>query len=135
MLRRIAKTILLLPVIIFAVLVILLAVANRHETMLSLDPLSPGQPAFSISVPLFWLLFGALGIGIVLGGIGAWAKQGKWRKQARYKRREADTLRHEADRLKEEVQAANPRHPGLPAAGNKRAACHVSPARPSAAAP
>lgn len=122
MLRRIVKTILLLPVALFAVLIILLAVANRHETMLSLDPLSPGQPAFSITVPLFWLLFAALGIGIILGGVGAWARQGKWRRQARTKRREAASLRTETERLKEEVQAASPARPGLPAPDTKRAA-------------
>lgn len=122
MLKRIAKTILFLPVILFAVLVILLAVANRHETLLSLDPLSPNQPAFSVTVPLFWLLFAALGIGILLGGFGAWAKQAKWRRQARHKRREADSLRHETERLKEEVQASQPARPGLPAPGDKRAA-------------
>ena len=126
MLKRIVKTILLLPVALVAGLIILLAVANRHETMLSLDPLSPGQPAFSITVPLFWLLFAALGIGILLGGIGAWARQGKWRRQARHKRREADSLRHETERLKEEVQAVSPARPGLPAPhsgpGDKRAA-------------
>lgn len=117
MLKRIVKTILLLPL---AVLVIVLAVANRHPTVLSLDPISPGQPAYSVTVPLFWLLFAALGLGIVLGGVGAWARQGKWRKQARRKRREADRLRDEAEQLKEAAQG--PSRPGLPAPGDKRAA-------------
>ncbi len=122
MLKRIAKTILFLPVALFAVLLVLLAVANRHDTMLSLDPLTPEQPAFFLTVPLFWLLFAALGIGIILGGFGAWARQGKWRKQARSNRREARSLRYETERLKEEVEAASPPRPGLPAPGSKRAA-------------
>lgn len=115
MLKRIMKTILLVPV---AVLVIVLAVANRTPVVLSFDPFSPAQPAFSIEVPLFWLMFAMLFIGIVLGGLGAWARQGKWRRQARRKRREAEHLRQEADRLKD----AQPPAPGLPAPRGQRAA-------------
>lgn len=119
MLKRIAKTILLLPI---AILVIVLAVANRQPTMLSLDPLSPAQPAYSITVPLFWLLFATLFIGIVLGGLGAWVKQGKWRERARKKKREAAALRNETERLKEAAQVHEPGRPGLPAPGDQRAA-------------
>ncbi len=89
-----------------AVLLIVLAVANRHMVTLSLDPFSPNSPAYSVTAPLFWFLFAAIALGVLLGGIAAWAKQGKWRREARVKRREADRWHHEADRLKDASQAS-----------------------------
>ncbi|AXS42370.1 LapA family protein [Breoghania sp. L-A4] len=115
--KRILKIILLVPP---AIVVIILAVANRQAVVLSLDPFAPEAPAFAIEAPLFWLLFGALFAGIMLGGAGAWVKQRKWRRQARDKRREAERLRHEADRLKDIAQGSGV--PGLPAPDSRRAA-------------
>lgn len=119
MLKRALKTLLLLPI---AVLVIVLAVANRHAVVLSLDPFTPENPAFAVAVPLFWALFGMLFLGILLGGLGAWFRQSKWRRTAREKRREAENLRREAERLKETAQAQGPHTPGLPPPGSQRAA-------------
>ena len=116
-LKRILKYILLAPP---AVVVVILAVANRQTVVLSLDPFAPEAPAFAIEAPLFWLLFAALFIGIMLGGVGAWIKQHKWRRRAHEKRREAETLRHEADRLKDITQGTGA--PGLPAPNSRRAA-------------
>lgn len=117
MLKRIFKYTLLAPP---AIVVVILAVANRQSVVLSLDPFAPEAPAFAIEAPLFWLLFGALFIGIMLGGIGAWLKQRRWRLEARDKRREAETLRHDAERLKDITQGTGAL--GLPAPNNQRAA-------------
>ncbi len=117
MLKRILKIILLAPP---AIVVVILAVANRQTVVLSLDPFAPESPAFALEAPLFWLLFGALFAGIMLGGAGAWVKQRKWRRQARSKRREAEKLRREADRLKDIAQGSGA--PGLPAPDSQRAA-------------
>ena len=117
MLKRIFNYILLVPP---AIAVVILAVANRHSVTLSLDPFAPETPAFALEAPLFWLLFAALFIGIMLGGFGAWIKQRKWRLQARDKRREAEKLRVEAERLRDITQGTGA--PGLPAPNNKRAA-------------
>ncbi len=93
---RFLKALLLVPVAIVAVL---LAVANRQVVTLSLDPFSP-EPAFSFPLPLYALVFGAVALGIVIGGIGSWFGQGKNRVRARRNRREADRWAREADRLR-----------------------------------
>ncbi|MBA5776995.1 LapA family protein [Stappia sp. F7233] len=94
---RFLKSLILLPL---AVLLIVAAVANRHDATLSLDPFSDGQPALAVTAPLFWFLFAAVAVGVLIGGTAAWAKQGKWRREARVKRREASHWHEEADRLK-----------------------------------
>ena len=51
---RFLKALILLPV---AILVVLLAVANRKPVLLSLDPFSQDAPEFSVTVPLFGVIF------------------------------------------------------------------------------
>ena len=103
---RFLKNLVLIPI---AVVMVALAVANRHVVTLSLDPFSPtDQPALTLEAPLFWFLFAAIALGIFIGGVASWAKQGKWRKEARSKRREADLWHKEADRLKAARPPADP---------------------------
>nr|WP_244318557.1 LapA family protein [Roseibium hamelinense] len=104
-----------------------MAVANRHTVSLSLNPFDPQDPRLTVTdVPLFWIMFGCVLVGIVFGGIGAWAKQGRWRKEARVKRREADQWHKEADQLREQAQALSPssstNRAGLPGPNDRRAA-------------
>lgn len=96
MIIRFLKALILVPL---AIVIVMLAVANREYVTLSLDPISP-EPVFSLSVPLYALIFAAVAIGIVVGGIGAWLGQGKIRRRARSDRREADRWAREADRLR-----------------------------------
>lgn len=117
------RVLILLP---FAIAMVSLAVANRHVVSLVLDPFSPTNPAFSVNVPLFVVIFGALMAGILMGGVMAWLKQGRHRKAARSNRYEAKKWRGEADRqqqrvekLNEQVKAAGP---ALPAPDTKTAA-------------
>ena len=100
--------------------VVVLAVSNRQPVTLALDPFAPESPALSVTLPLFVLLFAALFCGIVLGGIGAWLKQSRWRREARERRYEAARLRNEADRLKARNEAAA--GPALPAPSKSKAA-------------
>ncbi|MBO6756546.1 MAG: LapA family protein [Roseibium sp.] len=121
---RFVKNIILLAVAVFLVP---LSVANRHTVSLSLNPFDPQDPRLTIAdIPLFWVIFASLAVGIVLGGIGAWAKQGKWRKEARTKRREADRWHREADQLRERSEDAldgmDPNRPRLTGPGDRRAA-------------
>ena len=112
-------------VILFVIAVVLipLSVANRHTVSLSLNPLDPQDPRLTIpDIPLFWIIFASLGVGIIVGGLGAWAKQGRWRKEARMKRREADKWHHEADQLRERAESLEPAKPGLPSPNNRHAA-------------
>ncbi|MDQ0503899.1 lipopolysaccharide assembly protein LapA domain-containing protein [Xanthobacter agilis] len=70
-----------------AVLVIALAVANRRDVLVSLDPFSPNAPVLAASMPLYVVIFGALIVGVILGGAVTWVRQGRFRREARYARR------------------------------------------------
>ncbi|MGH1589308.1 LapA family protein [Methylobacterium sp. P5_C11] len=94
---RFLKSLVLLPI---AALVILLAVANRAPVRLSFDPFNVDAPVFSVDLPLYAILFGAVALGIVVGGIFTWLGQGKTRARARYHRREAVRYEREATRLR-----------------------------------
>jgi uncharacterized integral membrane protein len=94
---RFLKALVLLPI---AILIVLLAVANRQIVTLSLDPFSRAAPEFSADLPLFAVIFAAVMLGVVIGGIAAWLAQGKHRRERRLYRREANTLRNETDRLR-----------------------------------
>jgi len=94
---RFLKALILLPV---AILVVLLAVANRAPVTLSLDPFSQDAPEFAMQLPLFAVIFAALMVGVVIGGTASWLAQGKNRKSRRELRRETRQLRYETERLK-----------------------------------
>jgi uncharacterized integral membrane protein len=94
---RFLKALILLPV---AILVVLLAVANRAPVTLSLDPFSQDAPEFAIQVPLYAVIFAAVMAGVVIGGTASWLAQGKNRKSRRQLRRETRQLRYETERLK-----------------------------------
>ena len=126
--KRILTWLLALPI---GVVVVALAVANRRPVTLSLDPFKPDDPAWSITLPLFLLPLAALILGVVLGGIVTWWRQGVHRKAARTVRREAVRLEAERSRLAAEVAAregvvagiAGPNGAtALPAPGASRAA-------------
>ncbi len=87
-----------------AVIVVVLAVANRQDVTFSLDPFG-GAIGLSMTAPLFVFLFGVLLMGIVLGGVGAWLRQGRWRQAARVERANAERLRTDIARLHERIEA------------------------------
>jgi len=89
MLNRIIIVVIFVPV---AFLLVALAVANRQMTSFTFDPFNPDNAALSLQVPLFVMLFLALILGMVIGGVAAWLKQGRYRKEARAKRREVQSL-------------------------------------------
>jgi uncharacterized integral membrane protein len=97
---RFLKALILLPV---AILVVLLAVANRAPVTLSLDPFSQDAPEIATQLPLFAVLFAAVAVGVVIGGTATWLAQGKNRRASRQSRREARTLRYETERLRAQV--------------------------------
>ena len=105
---RFLKALVLLPV---AILIVLLAVANRGPVTLSLDPFSQDAPEFATQLPLFAVIFAAVMLGVVIGGTASWLAQGKYRKSRRRLRRETRQLRYETERLK----AQTPSNTNLPA--------------------
>mgnify|MGYP000845960920 CR=1 FL=1 len=95
--RRFISLLILIPL---AAVVVLFSVANRHAVMVSLDPFHGATPALTFSAPLFVLLFGALALGVLIGGIATWARQGRWRRAARKIEAEAVPLRDEVTKLR-----------------------------------
>jgi uncharacterized integral membrane protein len=93
-----------------AVVLMLLALANRGPVTLSFDPFSGAATALKITLPLFALLLLTLMLGVAIGGVATWLGQGRHRRLERQYKREADRLKTEAERLK----AAQPSN-GLPA--------------------
>jgi uncharacterized integral membrane protein len=93
--RRVLFLVVLVPL---AIVIVILSVANRGAVVFSLDPF--GGNALAFAAPLFVFLFAALLLGIVVGGIAAWLRQGRWRHAARTERAEAARLRSELERLR-----------------------------------
>lgn len=98
MLRKIVGTLVLVPL---AIVLIAFAVANRQFVTLSFDPFDAVHPAYSQPVWLFVPIFAALIIGVVIGGVGAWLRQRRWRSAARRLEREALDLRARLDALQQ----------------------------------
>jgi uncharacterized integral membrane protein len=97
--KNFLKLLVLAPI---AVLLLIFAFANRQIITVSFDPFVDGDiPAFAITAPLFLILILAMMLGVLAGGAATWLAQGKFRKAARQNRAEAERLRNEA-------QAARP---------------------------
>jgi uncharacterized integral membrane protein len=102
MLRRFVWLLVAFPV---AVVLLTLAVANRHGVRLVLDPFRSEEPVLFLVLPFYAYLFGMLLIGIVIGGLTVWVTQARWRRTARRRAAEAQRWQAEADRLARERQA------------------------------
>ncbi len=93
-----------------AVLAIIFAIANRQFVTLSFDPLTPLDPFMSVDMPLWLLFFVGILCGVVMGWIGSWISQGKWRKKAKEQELEISRLTAERDGL---LQAESPAEKNL----------------------
>lgn len=107
--RRFLALLILVPV---TAVLVLLAVANRAPVTLSLDPFNPDAPVYSVSLPLFVVILVAMIAGVLAGGIAAWLRQGRYRREARVRRTEVARLEAEAERLR---RSAEPQRLSLPA--------------------
>jgi len=87
--RKLLRWLFLVPL---AILLVLLAVANRAPVTLSLDPFSREAPAFAVNLPLFVALLLAVALGVVIGGIAASIGRMRWRYRAKKAEREAEKL-------------------------------------------
>jgi uncharacterized integral membrane protein len=90
LLRKIVAAIILIPL---AVVIIAFALANRQIVTVSFDPFSATAPAAAVTLPLFALVILLLIFGVLIGGVAAWLRHGKWRSAARRLEREVDLLR------------------------------------------
>jgi len=107
-LRKILRYLVMIPA---ALLLVVLALANRHPVSLSLDPFGMNLPGLTFEMPLFLPIFVAAILGVVLGGSALWLGQARFRRAARLHKREADRLRSEAQSLRESAAQAS----GIPA--------------------
>ena len=81
-----------------AIILVALAVANRGPASFTLDPFNPRNLGLTWQLPLFVLLFAAIAVGMVVGSLATWVKQGRYRKLARQRSQEAEMLRQAATR-------------------------------------
>jgi uncharacterized integral membrane protein len=102
----IRKTVAALVLVPLTVLIVLLAIANRHPVTISLDPLFSEKSALAVTQPVFLVLLITLTAGVIIGGVAAWLRQVKWRRTARQAQAEARAMRAEAEALRERLEAA-----------------------------
>ncbi len=63
------------------------AIANRHAVTLSLDP-----TPLSVQAPLYSFVFAGIFVGLVAGGLIAWLRAGRYRRQLREAKRNVRRL-------------------------------------------
>ncbi|MCT7378579.1 LapA family protein [Chelativorans salis] len=90
MFNRIVIVLVFVPL---AIILIALAVANRASTAFTVDPFNPGNPGLTVEMPLFVYLFAALLLGMFIGSIATWFRQGRYRRIARERTQEVEQLR------------------------------------------
>ena len=96
MLRKLVFWLVLVPL---ALVILMFAVANREIVTVSFDPFSSAQPAASISVPLFVLIFILVVLGVLIGGVAAWLRQAGYRRAERLRHSDVTALRREIETL------------------------------------
>ena len=96
MLRRLVSLLIAFPL---GVVLVALAVSNRHAVQLVLDPFRPESPALALELPFYVYILGALVLGVILGGVATWMSQSRWRRTARVQGQRAQRFEAEADRL------------------------------------
>src|SRR3954468_1154263 len=87
------------------------AMANRQVVTVLFDPFNSADPAFVMKMPLFVLVFVLTILGVLIGGIAAWLRQGKWRRHARKLDADITALRREIEMLSARLGSQNVRPP------------------------
>jgi uncharacterized integral membrane protein len=95
-----------LLVVPFGAILVAMAVANRRLVTVSLDPFRPDAPLIGLEMPLFFVIFATLIVGILIGGTVVWFKQGRFRRQCRIAEGDAARWRSEAARADDRLKAA-----------------------------
>jgi uncharacterized integral membrane protein len=80
-----------------AIVIMMFAVANREIVTISFDPFERAHLAHALKLPLFVLIFVLVALGVVIGGIAAWLRLGRWRMRARRAEAEVRVLRARLD--------------------------------------
>ena len=98
--RKVVTYLVLVPL---AIVILMFALANRQIVTVSFDPFSTTQPTLSFAIPLFMLIFLLVILGVLIGGIAAWLRQSKWRRNARRLEADVEALRREMAVLNERL--------------------------------
>lgn len=98
--RRVLAWIILAPV---AIVALLFTVANRNWVTVSFDPFSAEAPAYAADLPMFLVIFIALILGVIIGGISVWFGKMHWRMAAH--RAEKESARLKAEKAEAEIRA------------------------------
>ena len=98
------KIVFLFVAVPIAIILVLLSVANRQDVRLGLDPFNTVDPVVSFTLPFFVFLFAALLLGMIIGSMATWFKQGKYRKNARKEHVEAVKWQSEAENQKKRAE-------------------------------
>ena len=114
MFRKIVTAVIVVPL---AVIIIAFAVANRQTVTVSFDPFSSTAPAYSATLPLFVLIFVLVILGVIVGGVAAWFRQGKWRRLARRLEGDVRDLHVEIEAIRRREHAAATAAPADRSAG------------------
>jgi uncharacterized integral membrane protein len=98
----ISRILMSLGAVLAAVVLVSLAVANRHEVRLVLDPFNRQAPVIYTELPFYFYLFAMLVAGVLMGSAATWINQGKWRRLLRQRTHESLRWKGEAERLMRE---------------------------------
>ena len=97
--------------LVIALALIIVSFANRGIVELRLLPadlLPPGATNWTLQIPLFLVILGAVVVGLVLGFIWEWLREHKHRSAAARNSRESAKLKRQMARMKEgEVQSTD----------------------------
>jgi len=108
MFRKIVTAIIVVPL---AIVIVAFAVTNRQMVMVSFDPFSATDPAYSVQLPLFVLVFVLVILGVVVGGVAAWLRQSRWRRTARRLDADVRALHAEIETMRRGEPARQPPPP------------------------
>jgi uncharacterized integral membrane protein len=109
MLRTVVTAVILIPL---ALIIVGFAVANRQPVTISFDPFDSSHPAYSMTLPLFVVIFLLVILGVLVGGTAAWLRQGRWRSAARRAEAQSRESTAEVATLRRRLEVAE--RPGLP---------------------
>ena len=99
-LKRLLTLIILVPI---GICIIAIAVSNRQSVEISVPPFIGDEPFYSVTMPLFACLFAVLLLGMIIGSIVTWFKQGSYRRELRAKRTELTNVSGELEAKKARI--------------------------------
>ena len=87
--RGFLRLLVLAPILI---VLLVFAVVNRQSIAITFDPFGDQRSGLTLHAPLFLALFGAMAVGVVVGGVATWLSQGRHRRAERSARSELARL-------------------------------------------